>query len=105
MAYASSTVNATDVAQWGAFTTPEGDDLDALNLVIGSVEEHVKRFYVTADGYEETVTLAVVMQSSRLWKRRQSIDGVAAISDFGPIRVTRMDHDIAMLLEPLWAFA
>ena len=105
MAYISGTVNADDVAQWGAFTAPQGEDLDALNLVIDSVEEFVQRFYVTSDGYEDTVKLAVIMQASRLWKRRQSIDGVAAISDFGPIRVTRMDHDIANLLEPVWAFA
>ena len=104
MAYVSGTITPDEVAQWGAFTVPTGDDLDALTLVIEATEAHVERFYVTTDDYSSTVELAVFMQASRLWKRRQSIDGVAAVGDFGPIRVTRIDSDISMLLEPVWAF-
>jgi hypothetical protein len=104
LAYVSGTITADEVAQWGAFTVPTGDDLDALTLVIQATEAHVERFYVTNDDYSSTVELAIIMQASRLWKRRQSIDGVAAVGDFGPIRVTRIDSDISMLLEPVWAF-
>lgn len=104
MAYEAGTVTAASVSQWGGFSTPTGDDLVQLQAVIDAVDEHIERYYVTSDGYEATVTLAVLMQASRLWKRRQSIDGVAAIGDFGPIRVSRLDPDVSELLTVVWGF-
>lgn len=46
------------------------------------------------------VKQACLIQSSRLFQRRQSIDGVIAGGDFGVIRVgSRLDPDVGMLLD------
>lgn len=41
-----------------------------------------------------TIRLAVMMQSSRWFRRRLSPEGVAGFGEFGAVRVTRLDPDI-----------
>ena len=49
----------------------------------------------------EPITLAVIIQASRLFKRYDSPLGVAGFGDLGAIRVTRaLDPDVAQLVEP-----
>jgi hypothetical protein len=48
-----------------------------------------------------TVTQAAVIQAGRIFKRNESLLGVAGIADFGAIRVSnRIDPDVAQLLQP-----
>lgn len=105
MAYTTGTVTAASVAAWGGFTAPTGDALTRLEAVCDAVEEHIDRYYVTSDGYESTVTQAVIMQAFRLWKRRGTPEGVASFDDFGPVRVSSLDADVRTLLTPVWGFA
>lgn len=47
------------------------------------------------------VKKATLIQAARLYKRRDSADGVLGGSDFGPVRVgTRIDPDVEALLAP-----
>jgi hypothetical protein len=49
----------------------------------------------------EDVTVAALIQASRLYKRRDSAEGVLGFGDFGPVRVgARVDPDVEMLLAP-----
>lgn len=41
-----------------------------------------------------TIRLAVLMQTSRWFRRRLSPEGVAGFGDFGAVRITRLDPDI-----------
>jgi len=46
----------------------------------------------------DTVVEAQIMWTAKLWRRKDSIDGIAGQSDYGAIRVGRMDPDIEDLL-------
>jgi hypothetical protein len=46
------------------------------------------------------VTMATVLTAARLFKRKDSPEGVAGFSDFGAIRIGRTDPDIDRLLTP-----
>lgn len=48
----------------------------------------------------EPVAEACLLMSARVYRRRQSPEGVIGFGDFGPIRVSRIDPDVAVLLEP-----
>lgn len=52
------------------------------------------------DGHElnPDVQQAILLLSARLWKRRQSPEGVAGWGDLGVIRILRSDPDITSLL-------
>jgi hypothetical protein len=98
------TVTATDVAGWSGvqmheLTTVEQDRLEAtLAAVTAHVEHHCLPALELARGAD--FDQAVIMQTARLWKRRGSPEGVAGFGDLGTVYVTRLDHDVARLLEP-----
>lgn len=46
------------------------------------------------------VAMATLLTASRLFKRRESPEGVAGFGDFGAIRVTSTDPDVERLLGP-----
>jgi hypothetical protein len=47
------------------------------------------------------VELACQIQSGRLFRRKDSPEGVTASSEWGPIRVARLDPDVKELLDPV----
>ena len=47
-----------------------------------------------------SVTEACLLLASRLYRRRQSPEGVVGFGEFGPVRLTRSDADVAELLRP-----
>lgn len=98
-------VTAADVSTWGKFPLPTGDELTALDLVIAAVTDHVTAHYVVDDPLSDRQSLAITMQSARLWRRRDTPEGVVAFEDLGAIRVSRMDPDVETMLTPLWNFA
>lgn len=49
----------------------------------------------------ENVETACLIQAGRLYRRKDSPEGVTASSDWGPIRVARMDPDVKELLDPV----
>lgn len=46
------------------------------------------------------VRRACVMLTARLFRRRQSVEGVAGFGDFGAVRVSSVDVDIENLIAP-----
>lgn len=98
-------ITTADVANWAGESVPTGDSLALLERCLAAVSEHVDTYYVTDDPLTDSQEQAVLMQSARLWRRRQSPDGVAAFGEFGPIRVSTLDPDVIGLLMPVWGFA
>lgn len=55
----------------------------------------------------ESVRTACILLTTRLFRRRQSPEGVAAWGDLGAIRISRIDPDIEAMLLPArsWGIA
>lgn len=72
---------------------------ECFDAALEKVEYHVDAdLILTDDDYIDivphTIRVAVLMQTSRWFRRRLSPEGVAGFSDFGAVRVTRLDPDI-----------
>jgi len=93
-------VTVDDVAYWSNFTppAPETPELALLERTLAAVIEHITARYVVDDPLTDAQEQAVILQTSALWRRRTSIDGVAAFGEFGPIRVSTLDPHVQMLL-------
>lgn len=89
-------------------------DLDALRSSLGTVSNEANtllrraldvatawvRERVTATGFDSPeVQEAIILLASRLYKRRQSPEGVAGWGDLGVVRIMGSDPDINRLLE------
>jgi len=99
------TVTAATVATWSKFPTPLGDDLTLLELVVAAVTAHIEDNYTVNDPLTEPQELAVIMQAARVWRRRDTPEGVIAFDELGAVRVSRLDPDVAEMLRPRWAFS
>lgn len=98
-------VTAADVAAWGKFPVPTGTDLTLLEGVVAAVADHLDTYYQLSDPPTPSQQLAVLMQCARLWRRRDTPDGIVAFDELGAIRVSRMDPDVVELLQPQWGVA
>lgn len=72
---------------------------ECFDAALEKVEFHVNADLIEVDDeyvdiVPHTIRLAVLMQASRWFRRRLSPEGVAGFSDFGAVRVTRIDPDI-----------
>jgi hypothetical protein len=89
-------------------------DLDALRSSLGTVSNEANTLLrraldvatawvterVTATGFDSPeVQEAIILLASRLYKRRQSPEGVAGWGDLGVVRILASDPDINRLLE------
>lgn len=54
---------------------------------------------ISAEAWPDDIELGTVMLAARLYRRRNSPDGVQAMTDAGAAYVARSDPDIAMLLQ------
>lgn len=97
-------VTAATVASWGKFPAPTGAELELLERVVAAVTEHVEGGYEVSDPLTESEELAIIMQCSRLWRRRDTPEGVAAFADVAAIRLGRLDPDVANMLVPRFTF-
>lgn len=94
-------VTIDDIAAWRGVSTPTGAEASALQLVINAAMDTISlNLGYPADLSLPGVRQAVIMQASRLWKRRDSPGGVESYDEYGAIRVTRFDPDIEALLAP-----
>lgn len=93
-------VTAAQVATWGKFTLPSdgSDERALLDLVVSAVVEHISEFYCVEAPFSPAQQIAALMQSARVWRRRDTPEGVVAFDELGAIRVTRLDPDVAALL-------
>lgn len=89
---------ATQVAvqlSWSADDLADQDKLDTLGPTVAAVNEFVARC-ATAGQFSRT--LGATMLAARLWRRRNSPEGVASFGADAPVYVQRNDPDIGMLL-------
>lgn len=92
-------------------------DLDALRANIGTASNIanavLERSFASAFAWvkdrvypevfeDDECQEAILLLSSRLYKRRQSPEGVSGWSDLGVIRILAQDPDIERLLEWKW---
>jgi hypothetical protein len=86
--------------------TDAADD-DALAPVVGAVCYLIRHLPVASTALAATVEAAVwpadvqhgaTLLAARLWRRRNSPEGVAAFGADGPVYVQRNDPDVAMML-------
>lgn len=93
----SVTVVPADVVTWMAAdaSTIDDDTLDrAFVAAVGALEDDYDLDVADPDRAD----LAVVMYAARLYRRKNSINGIEAASDWGPLRVSITDPDIHRLL-------
>ena len=98
-------VATSDVIAWGKLPTLVGDDLALLQRVLDSVVEHISAKYQVSDPLTDAQEMAVILQASRLWRRRDTPEGVIAFDELGAVRLSRLDGDVAEMLTPVWGFA
>jgi hypothetical protein len=99
------TVTSSDVAAWGKLPVPTGENLVLLDRVLAAVVEHISTRYQVADPLTDTQEMAVILQASRLWRRRDTPEGVIAFDELGTVRVSALDSDVREMLTPQWGFA
>lgn len=94
------TVVAADVIEWlGA----DDDTVDAelldrvLAAALGTLSDGYDLALAIVDD-EDRHDQAVVMYAARLYRRKYSANGVEAVADWGPIRVSVSDPDVHTLL-------
>ena len=92
--------DATDVGNWSKAQTFDNDTLDlALDAVVGWLVDRTG-IAADSDAVPEAVRTACVMYISKLYRRKDSPDGVAGTNDFaGVIRTSKLDADAEKLLE------
>lgn len=101
-------VTAATVSKWSKLNNGlplTGDDLTLLELVITAVTAHIGDHYYLSDPMTESQELAIILQASRLWRRRDTPEGIIAFDEVGAIRVSRIDGDVQTLLTKKVVFA
>lgn len=105
-------VSVDDVVAWGKLPDPGTGTPEEtlLGKVLDAVVAHVTANYVVdADPAEWTddQDIAVMMATVRLWKRRDTPEGLLEFDELGAVRVSSVDGDVEKLLSPIqrWGFA
>lgn len=99
-------IDAATVAEWAKFTLPVGSELALLERVLSATIACIERDFVVSDPRTPQQEQAIMIKCAKLWRRRDSTDGVAAFGDFGVVRVSSYeDADVIALLERKLAFA
>ena len=96
-------VTVEDAAAWINSSTggTVPDSGDVLSVVLAAAKAHIASQYDQPSDDPAAAAdfdLATLMLTARLYGRRQSPGGVAGVNDFGVVRVSRVDPDIASLL-------
>lgn len=81
-----------------------GRPITALRRAIGTIVDPYIQLRVTAlwgwPYVPEEVTQATYIQAMRLYRRKDSPEGVLGNSEWGSLRVSRVDPDVMALLDP-----
>jgi hypothetical protein len=92
---------ATVAAVNTSLKVTDPDDLDELALTVAAVNAVVRRWHVPRSGGEwrPDHVHGAKMLARRLWRRRNSPEGVATFTADGAVYVQRNDPDVALLLQ------
>jgi hypothetical protein len=94
-------LETSDVFDWLSIkdATQRADGEDQMARVLAAVIEHAEETYSLPDEYTPKIEQALIMQASRYWKRKSTVEGVM---NFGPeggaIRIGQFDPDIDRLM-------
>lgn len=85
-------------------TPPTEPELVLLGDIVEAVNDLVRRLPVAARAVDEdewpaAVRLGATQLALRLWRRKDSMDGVVQFAGDAPVYVQRNDPDLAQLLE------
>lgn len=87
---------ASRTAAW--LKLPGGSD-EALNEVAAAVHTLVNALdHVTPGTWDNPTTLGATMLTARMYRRRNSPNGIESLTELGTSYVSRYDSDIARLL-------
>lgn len=102
----TTAVTVDDVANWLGITVrgPVVDGVlsSVLNAVVANVGPRLGSW--VPDPWPADVDEAIVMQSARIYKRRNSPEGVAGFGDLGVVRVVALDPDVESMIGTSLAF-
>lgn len=101
-------VTVEQVAAWGNFKAPTDASLLALleSTTQASIDHLAAFYYITdVDDLTPVQLTAVLMQTARLWKRRETPEGRSAFGGDVAVTITAFDPDIHALLRPRPAIA
>lgn len=96
------TITVADIKAWGKITTSSDDAL--IQAVLDAVVDHVETLHDLPSSYSPAARQAVIMQCARLWKRRDTPEGVLNFQDSGVIRIGNLDNDVQTMLAPFRRF-
>jgi hypothetical protein len=93
--------SAADVAAWMTRDAGDAAAVEKLEPVARAVNKLVRRWLdPRPDGsWDDDHTFGATMLAARLYRRRNSPEGVATFTSEGAVYVQRNDPDVAMLLE------
>lgn len=98
---------ADELATWlDVPTTPALSAAKAAQMTMcidAAVADMEERCSLPAE-WTPNVRLACLMHAARLYKRKNSPEGVAGFGEFGTVRVSRFDPDVEDLLSPFFRF-
>lgn len=99
-------ITGDDVFAWLGTPAPSVEARASMDIVVAAVTANIDRNHDAPIDPASIADwdLACVMQSARIWKRKSSPEGVIASDEFGVIRVTRIDADVAQMLDPFRQF-
>ena len=69
---------------------PTFNEIENIDMITGRLRASVP----------DDIVQACLILSTRLFKRKDSPEGVAGFADFGAVRLSRMDPDVQALLNP-----
>ena len=87
-----------DVVRWLGLRTVSTSETEVLTDVLEVATGAVLNRIVPVVDPDPVVDQAVVMYAARLWKRRNSPEGVAGFGDIGTVRISALDPDIEIML-------
>lgn len=86
---------ATAAAQWSKLTAPD----PALEQCAAAVATLIATLSHVTRPWPPDIELGATMLTARLYRRRNSPNGVESLTDMGATYVSRYDSDIARLLK------
>lgn len=95
------TITVDDVAEWAGITLSATDEAHLAACIAGLYDAagDLYTFPSAPDSDQiDRIGTAFKLAALRLWRRRQTPEGVAEFGDYGPIRILRFDPDVDALL-------
>ena len=93
---ATHTLTSTKLINWISASTqstlvvgatPSSESLALLTQCLNAAITQVTAYYTLPDTYTDDVELAILMHAADLWQARLTPNGIAAIGEFGAVRV------------------